>query len=166
MLIITHLFSGTCKLIEQIKTGPEKGIQNYLSRFIDDPSLHQILVDKTLPNSDSSTNLMYWYSAMIKLMEKKVSAVIAPNDRYAWGIHWWLRTAGYKIPEDISLISYDNYVEENPARISSLDFGFGYLGYAAFHLINRSIPIKTDKKGNIASQPYVADYGTVGNLRS
>jgi DNA-binding LacI/PurR family transcriptional regulator len=79
------------------------------------------------------------------LSAHRTTAVIAPNDVLGNLYHHVLDKAGVRIPEDISLISFDaNPVDMYPYSLTSVDFGFDYLGYQAFHyfLGDRRVPIR------------------------
>jgi DNA-binding LacI/PurR family transcriptional regulator len=56
-----------------------------------------------------------------------VTAILAPNDYFAHQYYHWLRAAGLRLPEDVSLLSFDNNRYSLPFSISSIDFGFGDL---------------------------------------
>jgi DNA-binding LacI/PurR family transcriptional regulator len=94
-----------------------------------------------------------------------ITAVISPSDRYAR--HWYglCTRHGMRIPDDLSLVSFDNRYTLHPWPINSVDFGFGHLGYCAFHTILGLLPIKTDRRGAIAGQPFVSIKGSVGPAR-
>jgi DNA-binding LacI/PurR family transcriptional regulator len=92
------------------------------------------------------------------LKHRDATAWIAMRDRAAQHQIWWLRIAGLSVPDDISVISFDNRAA---SEATSVDFGFGYLGYAAFHLLFDMIPIRRDANGDVMCKPYVVDKGTV-----
>jgi len=94
------------------------------------------------------------------------TALIAPNDHHARTMYFWLRNAGVQIPSDLSVLSFDNYEQFLEIPISTVDFGFGYLGYAALHAILGDIPVKTTRTGDICAQPHVVDRGSVGDPRT
>jgi len=82
-------------------------------------------------------------AVMAPLMQDTgVTAIIAPNDERAVPYYLWLRTMGYAVPGDISLVSFDASARLlHPWQISSVDFGFMHLGYSAYHLIAQDIPV-------------------------
>ncbi len=70
------------------------------------------------------------------LRRKDITAIIAPNDAAAFEFYRWLAAIEVKIPEEISLVSFDNRPDLTyPYQISSISFGMDYLGYQAFHRI-------------------------------
>lgn len=96
------------------------------------------------------------------LKYKNVTAWIAPRDQTAHHLFWWMQAAGLNVPEDLSLVSFDN---RNARGVSSVDFGFGYLGYAAFHSIFGIIDLRRSRGGNIPNRSFLLDRGTVGMPR-
>ncbi len=94
---------------------------------------------------------------------RNVTAWIAPRDQTAYHLFWWMQAAGLNVPEDLSLISFDN---RNARGVSSVDFGFGYLGYAAFHSIFGIINLRRSRGGNIPNRPFLLDRGTIGKPRT
>jgi hypothetical protein len=95
------------------------------------------------------------------LAREHITALIAPNDQAAHWYYLWLRAYGLRIPRDISLISFDNLWRLQSLPITSVDFGYGYLGFAAFHSIMRDITLNADRSGNIAARPRIVRRGTV-----
>jgi hypothetical protein len=102
---------------------------------------------------------------MLSIMDRTPSAVIVPSDAYAMATYHWLVAAGYRIPRDLSLISFDNSSLVRPWPVSSIDFGFGHLGYQAFHAIIGDLPVKSDAKGDVCARAMVQHYGSVGPAR-
>lgn len=88
-------------------------------------------------------------------------ALVAPSDKSARMLLAGLKALGMRIPQDISLISFDNRLSCTIYPISTVDFGFSSLGYRAFHYIAGDIPIGENRRGNIVSEPCVDDRGSV-----
>lgn len=97
--------------------------------------------------------------------EEGVTAILAPNDYFAHQYYHWLRAAGYRLPEDISLLSFDNNRYSRPFSISSIDFGFGELAYRAAHVFLGDLPVKADGKHTLHSRPYLLARETLGAPR-
>jgi DNA-binding LacI/PurR family transcriptional regulator len=95
-----------------------------------------------------------------------LSAIVAPNDHDARHIYYSLRGAGLRIPDDLSLLSFDNYPELIPLPVSTIDFGFDHLGYCSFHLILRDLPIRTDSANGVATRPRLVRRGSVASVPS
>ncbi len=80
------------------------------------------------------------------------------------GLMYWILAAGYEVPKRISIISFDNDPTKAPLPMDSIEFGFGYLGYAAFHKIFGDINIPHNPKGEIFSRPLLVNRGTLAVL--
>jgi LacI family transcriptional regulator len=102
---------------------------------------------------------------MDAVRKEGATAIVAPRDKVALKLYYELNSAGWRIPEDISMISFDNRPILVSAPITSVDFGFDYLGYAAFHRIFGLVPVKKNRAGDIAARPRVEDRGSVAALR-
>jgi hypothetical protein len=96
------------------------------------------------------------------LHDTGVTALLCPNDGLARRMYWVCRQLGYAIPDDISLLSFDNDYTASSHIMSSVDFGFGHLGYCAFHLITKTLPIETTPGGRVGARAHVAVRGSVG----
>ncbi len=92
---------------------------------------------------------------MKALNHPDITALITPNDQDARNIFEWLRNAGIQIPREISLLSFDNSDSLAGFPVTTIDFGFGVLGYNAFHLFLGDVPVKRNRRGEIASQPHI-----------
>ncbi len=88
------------------------------------------------------------------------TALIVPNDSVGRDVHEWASLAGFRIPEDLGILSFDNSLSRVPLTLSSVDFGFGYLGYSAFHAILGDLPIWRPGKKRITARAGVAQYGS------
>jgi DNA-binding LacI/PurR family transcriptional regulator/DNA-binding transcriptional regulator YhcF (GntR family) len=99
------------------------------------------------------------------LDEEGVTALLAPNDFFAHQYYHWLRATGYRMPDDVSLLSFDNNRYSRPFSISSIDFGFGELAYRAAHIFLGDLPVKADGKHTLHSRPYLLARETLGPPR-
>lgn len=93
---------------------------------------HGISYDPDLVAEDSAYDMMSGYRHMNRMFEKGVdlTAVIAVNDSAATGIMRSIFEHGYRIPEDISVVSYDNtYIAHLmiPA-LTSVDYNYEEFG--------------------------------------
>jgi DNA-binding LacI/PurR family transcriptional regulator len=112
----------------------------------------------------ADANLLYSYLGLWPALRFRATALIAPSDTLALSYHvGWLRTAGVAVPRDMSLISFDNSYRYEE-QLTSVDFGFDYLGYQAYHTIVGDIPVERDRHGCIAARARVVDLGTVGEI--
>jgi DNA-binding LacI/PurR family transcriptional regulator len=94
------------------------------------------------------------------------TAIIAPYDEHARRLYRWLIVLGVRIPEDLSLVSFDDRQELlYPYTISSVNFGFANLGYAAFHSIIGDVPIKIDRRRSLGVASRLNHFATIGQAR-
>ncbi len=92
-----------------------------------------------------------------------ITAILPSNYIDAEYMYHWLRFARADIPGRLSIIAFDNYALQNTFPISTVDFGFDYLGYQAFHAIVGDIPVKKSRAGHIPSKPVIHHRGSVSN---
>ena len=72
-----------------------------------------------------------------------------------------IRRAGLRIPEDISLISFDNAPWLRPYPISSVDFGTEALGYDAFQLFYKLVSIHIGQKRLLQGRNRLVNRGSL-----
>ena len=94
----------------------EKRLAGYRAAFQDDdmipderfvfPMSVPIGLKKYTSEQVASTNMDAWLSEGFRRLQ--CTAIIAHNDWYALGVMERLRIAGYRIPDDISVIGFDN----------------------------------------------------------
>jgi DNA-binding LacI/PurR family transcriptional regulator len=66
-----------------------------------------------------------------------------------------------RIPEDLSLISFDNSSESMIFPLASIDPGFSYLGYRAAHVFIGDVAIAADRSGSVPSQFRLVNRGSL-----
>jgi hypothetical protein len=98
---------------------------------------------------------------MRKVLLTNVTAVIIPNDDMAIRYYQAWSSLGKRIPEDLSMISFDNRYTLKPFPISSIDFGLDLLGYQAFHYIFGVIPIHCGRRSQIFGTNTLSDNGSI-----
>ena len=96
------------------------------------------------------------------MADPRITALVAPSDEHGSRLFAWLASLRVRLPERFSLLSFDNYRSYRALPLSSVNFGFGRLGYFAFHSILRLIPTPRDQHGAILAQPFVAHRGSLG----
>ncbi len=96
------------------------------------------------------------------LTKSAATAIIAPNDMIAHKLYLWLKATKVSVPREISLLSFDNHWFLQDLPITSVDFGYGYLGFAAFHSIVQDVSIKKGVSGDVAAAPRIVHRGTLG----
>jgi DNA-binding GntR family transcriptional regulator len=94
-----------------------------------------------------------------------VTAILAPNDYFAHQYYMWFREIGVKVPEDVTLLSFDNNHFSRPYSIASIDFGFSDLSYQVAHIFIGDIPIKADSLHNLRGRPVLMGRETLASLK-
>ncbi|MBO5033247.1 MAG: LacI family DNA-binding transcriptional regulator [Lachnospiraceae bacterium] len=112
---------------------------------------NMIAYDDGLVAPDGGYDFETGYRQMNEMLAKRtdMTAVIAINDFAAMGVMKSLNEHGIRIPEDMSVVSYDNtYMSEMAMpRLTSIDYNFGEYGRK---LIDTSIAvIEGRKKDNL-----------------
>ncbi len=99
------------------------------------------------------------------ITQHEATVIIGMNQKLAVNYYYWLRNVGVSIPDDVSLVSFDNIPILGPHPISSVDFRRNALGYSAAHIFIRDIPVKADRQGNIGAGPEYLDRGSLAPPR-
>ena len=88
--------------------------------------------DRELLGEDSGYDFESGYREIKKMLEKKVklTAVIAINDLAATGVIRCLQDYGYQVPEDVSVVSYDNTAIARiiTPSLTSIDYNYEDFG--------------------------------------
>jgi DNA-binding LacI/PurR family transcriptional regulator len=100
--------------------------------------------------------------SLASLLRRGITALICPNDQFAYQFWMWFKRVNIPVPRHMSLISFDNSLQGRIYPVSTIDFGFARLGYSAAHILIGDIPVQSDKAGNIAGTCTVIDRGSVG----
>ena len=95
------------------------------------------------------------YEAAKQLSKSNASAIFSCNDMMALGFMKYVYEQGLKIPDDYSLISYDNqlYIFNLGVALSAIDQDVEELGNVACDLLLRRIAHPIDQKENIVLKP-------------
>jgi DNA-binding transcriptional regulator YhcF (GntR family) len=96
--------------------------------------------------------------------KKKHTALIGLNQWLAVNYRHWCMATDVKIPEDLSMISFDNILRFSPHPISTVDMQLEKSGYSAAHILIGDIPVKTNRWGNIVTYPQYFDRGSIGRV--
>lgn len=94
------------------------------------------------------------------------TALLAPHDWQGRKYLSFLHYAGVRIPEKFSLLSFDNHRSRYWQPLSSIDFGFGHLGYCALHHLLGDLDFRMDAQQSLAGIPELLDRGSIGPPRS
>jgi DNA-binding LacI/PurR family transcriptional regulator/DNA-binding transcriptional regulator YhcF (GntR family) len=95
------------------------------------------------------------------LADGRPTAILCMNDHLARQYYLILQLLGVKIPDDISILSFDNIAESIYVPVSTIDFGFERLGYLAAHIFIGDIPVKSDVNGGIPGACMLVDRGSI-----
>lgn len=99
--------------------------------------------DKWIINGDYTTDA--GIQGAQYLMDQGVTAIFAQNDMIAFGVYHYLRSKGLRVPEDISLVGFDNI-----SLLSVIDVPLTTVSQPIKEIGNRALNI-------ILKTPYVAD---------
>jgi DNA-binding LacI/PurR family transcriptional regulator len=103
--------------------------------------------------------------SLASLVTGGCTAILALNQFMGVNTLTWLTYVGIDVPADMSILSFDNIYPLINVPISTVDFGFGNLGYQAAHVFIGDIPVRADKWGNIGSRPQLLSRGSLGPPR-
>jgi DNA-binding LacI/PurR family transcriptional regulator len=70
------------------------------------------------------------------------------------------------IPRDISLVTFDNYLQFQIWPLTTVDFGFGNLGYRAFQAIRGEIPVRIGTNRDMLTEALLINRGSLDAPRS
>lgn len=134
-LLMEHLLSLGHRRIAVI--GGRMSVLSTYEKFL---RYKQILKENGIPfdpdliSGDGSYNEVIGYRQMDEMLDKGVvpTAVIAVNDSTAAGVMRSIVEHGYRIPEDISLVSYDNtnMAQIMIPKLTSVDYNYEEFGKA------------------------------------
>jgi len=99
----------------------------------------------------------------LSTLRQGVTAILAVNDIASMDYYLWLTALKVRVPQEISLLGFDNAADVQVFPLSTIDFGFPQLGYRAAHIMIGDIPAHADAGGNIAGTITLIDKGSVQN---
>ncbi len=184
-----HLEEEVEEIARLGKDGPER-IRRVIESFVQDGTRHvknwgHLLDDRLLNSSyagyaavsravrsgecpredvELRIRLMWGAVGLTALMyHPDVTAVVAANDKAARNfIMRSLAELGIRVPEDVSLLSFDNQFRETCAPPTTVEFGFFDLGYKSFHALVGDVPVQINRHNEIRAIPFIVDRDTVG----
>jgi len=121
-----------------------------------------------VPARASAARLLWEKAGSLRelLRTHRVTAMIAPNDFYQQKVYLWATSAGLRVPEDVSLVSFDNSTESFIFPLASIDPGFSYLGYLAAHLFIGDMAVRADRWGDIPGRCRLVNRGSLATPRA
>jgi DNA-binding transcriptional regulator YhcF (GntR family) len=99
------------------------------------------------------------------LSEFRPTALIAINDAIAREYYILFRALCVQIPQDVSVVSFDNSPLAIYFPMSNIDFGFARLGYLASHIFLGDFQVRADRNRDIAGVCTLIDRGSVSMPR-
>jgi DNA-binding LacI/PurR family transcriptional regulator len=150
----------TAEHTENFWMGIGEPVQNRFEAFAERLDALCGAADRTIETAQRG--LLQATPSMADLLSRGMTALISWNDSMAYQHFLWCQNAGIAVPRSLSIISFDNVPESEVMPISTVDFGLGFLGYIAFHLLLGDIPIRFDAAGNIAGRCQLIDRGSIG----
>jgi DNA-binding LacI/PurR family transcriptional regulator len=96
------------------------------------------------------------------LHTERPTVLIAPCDINARAVYEWLAWAGIDVPGQVSLVSFDNRISRIPPTLASVDFGFDFLGYYAFHTVMGTGGGAYGKRRDVPGKACVVEHGSLG----
>lgn len=102
---------------------------------------------------------------MDQVLQQNVTAIIAPNDRFA--VRFWKELAlrDVRIPRDLSMVSFDHLADLFPYPVTTVDFGLYSLGYRIFHALRGDIPVEKYKGIHLMGKCRLVDNGSIRKVR-
>lgn len=99
------------------------------------------------------------------LSDRRITAVVS-SQAVDTELHYhWLRLGGFALPHDLSLVGFDDYPRLQVLPVTRLDFGFGGLGYAAFHYLLGDTPDRLYRSGEVRTSANWVHRGSLGPPR-
>lgn len=107
-------------------------------------------------------------NAVEYLLPKKVSAIFAFNDMSAYGTYTAIRKKGYKVPEDVSLVGYDDifFSEILDVPLTTINQPVYEMGVEAVGQLITKIDSDTHSKKCITFQPSLVKRESTCNRKS
>jgi DNA-binding transcriptional regulator YhcF (GntR family) len=99
------------------------------------------------------------------IFDKGVTAVLGPNDFFICQLFGWLSLLHVRVPEDVSLISFDNSSLIRLYPLASIDWGLRSGAYLAVRLILNDIPVSTNRNGVVYLKSTLFNRGSIGQAK-
>jgi len=103
-------------------------------------------------------------ASLTSLIDQGATALLCLNDNLARICYFWCCAAGLKVPENISILSFDNHRDHQRVPLATIDFGFSRLGYLAGRIICGAVPSEAGRNGSIPGICTLVNRGSLGNV--
>jgi len=111
-----------------------------LSGYRDSLEKAGIPIDETLITSgDYTTQTGISGARQLLSLPQPPTAIFASNDQMAMGVYQVIQEEGFRIPEDISLIGFDNIPESKYLGLTTVDQFISEMGYKATEMLIKII---------------------------
>jgi DNA-binding LacI/PurR family transcriptional regulator/DNA-binding transcriptional regulator YhcF (GntR family) len=111
------------------------------------------------------TSALNMAPALMKaLSNPRITTLILPNDLDARYVFRWIQRSGLRVPERISLLSFDNAKSLSGFPVTTIDFGFAHLGYSTLHLFLQDVPVRRNRHGEVATTPRLVRRGSIRRI--
>lgn len=128
------------------------------------PSVRQFLAspsNRTLAQNKSASIIRNTPYLLPYFAAQPITCLIAGNDEIAADYSLWLRVFGIRVPQNLSLLSFDNHAEALAWSVSSIDFGLAPLGRLAFRFL-MGIPSEgLGRDYSVAAEARLVDRGSL-----
>jgi LacI family transcriptional regulator len=109
-----------------------------------------LLDESIIMPGDFTTQTGYQQALKLLKREDRPSAIFASNDQSALGVFQAAEELGLRIPEDVSLIGFDNIYEAKFMGLTTVDQNLSEMGYTATQMLikqvnNEPVDVKTYK---------------------
>lgn len=99
-----------------------------------------IVIDETLiASGDYTTNTGIECARELLSLPQPPSAIFASNDQMAIGVFQAAQEMGLRIPDDLSVIGFDNITESKYMGLTTVDQFISEMGYVATHMLIKII---------------------------
>ncbi len=116
---------------------------------------------------DDDRDLIVMTRVLVPFFEsEQCTALLLPNDGAARRVLHWCAAVGIRIPQELSVVSFDDRFEEQyPYVISSVNFGFEQLGRIAVGILRGQPPLRLREYRGVPSLPRLNHHMTIGPAR-
>jgi DNA-binding LacI/PurR family transcriptional regulator/DNA-binding GntR family transcriptional regulator len=161
------------RLLDKVPQGTTTETFQLVSRFLrnlagrnHDPHIYNVLFNTALTLAGDTAHRLYLQPLFEKILDSsKADAWVCSDDKTALSALAFLRTRAKRVPEDISILGFENWRETYAHQLSTYDFNIGGMVQQALLLIVnekmfRSAPAMAEVDG------YVVERRTTRSLKT
>ena len=94
--------------------------------------------EKLIASGDYTTAMGIQCARELLALDHPPTAIFASNDQMAMGVFQVAEEFGIRIPDDLSVIGFDNIAESKYMGLTTVDQFISEMGYVATHMLSRS----------------------------